>query len=171
VTASSVAAKSSETAAKADMRAGKTLGAPNGAVCTRISRTIPKLRRMADVGTVRCIHLQVLTLMDIASVSGMFQGQIHFSSSQVTVWTVDDPFRYRILDQEALSDADICLAFPRRSYPDEARIPGTRVSSPRNGLRELRLMDDTFYLRSASINVFNGMISLTLSCAGTHYMR
>jgi hypothetical protein len=101
---------------------------------------------------------------------GTFQGQIHFSSSQVTVWTVDDPFRYRILDHEALSDPDICLAFPRRPYPDEARIPASRISSVLNGLRELRLMDDTFYLRSASVNVFNGMVSLTFSCDGTHYM-
>jgi hypothetical protein len=101
---------------------------------------------------------------------GMFQCLVHFSSSQVTVWTVDDPFRYRILDQEALADPDICLAFPRRTYPDEARIPHGTMPALLNGLRELRLMDDTFYLRSASVNVFNGMISLTFSCDGTHYM-
>jgi hypothetical protein len=101
---------------------------------------------------------------------GMFQGLIHFSSSQVTVWTVDDPFRYRILDHEALSDPDICLAYPRRTYPDEARIPRASVPALLRSMRELRLMDDTFYLRSASVNVFTGMVSLTFSCDGTHYM-
>jgi hypothetical protein len=39
------------------------------------------------------------------------------------------------------------------------------------GMRELRLADDVIYLRSASINIFNGMISLTFSCDGSHYMR
>jgi hypothetical protein len=37
-------------------------------------------------------------------------------------------------------------------------------------MRQLRLVDETLYLRSASINIFNGMISLTFSCDGTHYM-
>jgi hypothetical protein len=102
---------------------------------------------------------------------GMFQGMIHFSSSRVTVWTLDDPFRYRILDHEALSDPDICLAYPRRAYPDEAVIPKASISLVLNAMKDLRLMDDNFYLRSASINLFNGMVSLTFSCDGTHYMR
>jgi hypothetical protein len=38
-------------------------------------------------------------------------------------------------------------------------------------MRELRLADEVIYLRSASINIFNGMISLTFSCDGSHYMR
>jgi hypothetical protein len=101
---------------------------------------------------------------------GLFQGLIHFSSSQLTGWTLDDPFRYRILDHEALSDPDICLAYPRRPYPDEAVIPQASVPLLLNGVRKLRVMDDTFYLRSASINLFNGMVSLTFSCDGTHYM-
>ena len=38
-------------------------------------------------------------------------------------------------------------------------------------MQALRLADDTIYLRMASINVFNGLVSLTFSCDGTHYMR
>ena len=37
-------------------------------------------------------------------------------------------------------------------------------------MKKLRLTDETFYLRSASVNIFNGMISLTFSCDGSHYM-
>ncbi len=37
-------------------------------------------------------------------------------------------------------------------------------------MRQLRMADETLYLRSASINIFNGMISLTFSCDGSHYM-
>ena len=37
-------------------------------------------------------------------------------------------------------------------------------------MRELRLTDRTIYLRSASINIFNGMVSLTFSCDGSHYL-
>jgi hypothetical protein len=37
-------------------------------------------------------------------------------------------------------------------------------------MKKLRLTDETFSLRSSSINIFNGMISLTFSCDGSHYM-
>ena len=101
---------------------------------------------------------------------GMFQGVIHFSSSRATIWFVDDPFRYRILDAEALSDTDICMLYRARSYPDDAIIPKERIRLLLEGMSKLRLADETLYLRSASINIFNGMISLTFSCDGTHYM-
>ena len=101
---------------------------------------------------------------------GMFQGVIHYSSSRATIWFVDDPFRYRILDAEALSDPDICLLYPARSYPEDALIPRKCIGSILRGMSTLRLADETLYLRSASINIFNGMISLTFSCDGTHYM-
>ena len=35
----------------------------------------------------------------------------------------------------------------------------------------LRIVDTTIYLRTASINIFNAMVSLTFSCDGSHYMR
>ncbi len=101
---------------------------------------------------------------------GVFQCQIHFSSSQATLWTMDDPFRYRILDHEALSDPDICLVFPLHPYPHNAIIPEDKIQPILKTLQALRLTDATFYLRTASINIFNGMISLTFSCDGSHYM-
>ena len=101
---------------------------------------------------------------------GMFQGVIHYSSSRATIWFVDDPFRYRILDAEALSDPDICMLYPACPYPEDALIPVQSIDSILRGLSQLRLADETLYLRSASINIFNGMISLTFSCDGTHYM-
>lgn len=101
---------------------------------------------------------------------GMFQSVIHFSSSRATIWFMDDPYRYRILDQEALSDPDICMLYAARPYPGDALIPKDKIGSIMRGMKKLRLTDETFYLRSASINIFNGMISLTFSCDGSHYM-
>ncbi len=37
-------------------------------------------------------------------------------------------------------------------------------------MKKLRMADETIYLRSSSINIFNGLISLTFSCDGSHYM-
>jgi hypothetical protein len=102
---------------------------------------------------------------------GVFQCMIHFSSSQATIWTRDDPLRYRILDNEALGDPDICLVYPAQAYPDDAAIPQDAIVHILETLRTMRMADENIYLRIASINLFNGMISLTFSCDGTHYMR
>lgn len=110
-------------------------------------------------------------LEELLSERGVFQCMIHFSSSQFTIWTVADPFRYRILDQEALVDPDICLVYPPQPYPSDAAIPPRDVARVLDTLRALRMADENIYLRTASINTFNGMISLTFSCDGTHYMR
>ena len=109
-------------------------------------------------------------LEELMTERGMFQGVIHFSSSRATIWLVDDPFRYRILDHEALSDPDVCLLYPHRPYPVNALMPRERIRDTLSGMRQLRKADEMLYLRSASINIFNGMLSLTFSCDGTHYM-
>jgi hypothetical protein len=83
---------------------------------------------------------------------------------------MDDPYRYHIFDHEVLSDPDICLLYAQHPYPDDALIPQDRVADVLSGMRQLRTADDTLYLRAASINIFNGLISLTFSCDGTHYM-
>lgn len=114
---------------------------------------------------------QVFSILEeLFTQRGMFQGVIHFSSSRATVWVIDDPYRYRILDQEALSDTDICMAYPNQKYPDDAVIPQNKISLIFESMKKLRMADETIYLRSSSINIFNGLISLTFSCDGTHYM-
>lgn len=114
---------------------------------------------------------QALSILEeLLTERGVFQSQIHFSSSQATIWAVEDPFRYRILDHEALSDPDICLAYPPQPYPAEAMIPQEDIGRILQTLKALRMTDPTFYLRMASINLFNGMVSVTFSCDGSHYM-
>lgn len=115
--------------------------------------------------------VQALSILEeLVTARGVFQCQIHFSSSQATIWTVNDPFRYRILEHEALNDPDICLVFPPRAYPNDALIPQAEIKPILQTLQALRLTDPTFYLRTASINIFNGLVSLTFSCDGSHYM-
>ncbi|MCP5277384.1 MAG: hypothetical protein H6935_03370 [Thiobacillus sp.] len=115
---------------------------------------------------------QSMSIMEeLMTERGVFQAVIHFSSSRATVWTLDDPYRYRILDQDALADPDICLVYPAIPYPDDALVPKEDVPRILDTLKALRMADENIYLRMASINLFNGMISLTFSCDGSHYMR
>jgi hypothetical protein len=118
----------------------------------------------------RNIEQTMSILEELITDRGVFQGVIHFSSSRATIWTVDDPFRYRILDNEALEDTNICFAYPHRPYPADALIPSSSIVKILDNMIKLRVADEMIYLRSASFNLFNGMISLTFSCDGSHYM-
>ena len=67
---------------------------------------------------------EVLDLMaELVAVHGVFHAKLHFSSSRATLWLIDDPFRYRILDIEDLTDPNICMTWPLHDYPDDAEVP------------------------------------------------
>ncbi len=115
---------------------------------------------------------QALSILEeLITDRGLFQAVIHFSSSRVTAWFLDDPYRYRMLDDEALADPDVCLLYLRQPWPEDALMPREAVKPILAAMRELRLADRTIYLRSASINIFIGTISLTFSCDGSHYLN
>ncbi len=101
---------------------------------------------------------------------GVFHAKLHFSSNRAVIWHYDDPYRYRLLNIDALTDPNICLAYPNTSYPTDASIPKNQVRTILDGLRQLRYMDETLYLRAGALNIFNGIISLTFSCDGSHYL-
>lgn len=101
---------------------------------------------------------------------GVFHAILHFSSSRAVVWVFDDPYRYRLLDIDALIDPDSCLAYPKRPYPQGALVPREQIRPVLEQLRALRFMDDMFYLRSGTLNLFNGIVGLTFSCDGSHYI-
>lgn len=101
---------------------------------------------------------------------GVFHAKLHFSSNRAVIWLYDDPYRYRMLDINALIDPNICLAYPTRAYPPDAVITADNIRPILDGLHQLRYMDETLYLRSGSLNIFNGIVNLTFSCDGSHYI-
>lgn len=101
---------------------------------------------------------------------GVYHCQIHYSSSRVTLWHVDDPYTYRILTMDELSDTEICLAYPNRPYFDRNIVPKDDIYNVFKQFSALRFADETIYLRSGSLNLVNGFIGLNFSCDGTHYL-
>ena len=101
---------------------------------------------------------------------GVFHSKIHFSSGRCTVWHFDDPYRYQILGIEETMDPDTCLAYPLRSYPDLATMPPEQIRPVLKQFKALRFADENIYLRVGSINIIDGMLGLTFSCDGSHYM-
>jgi len=101
---------------------------------------------------------------------GVFHVILHFSSSRAIVWLMNDPYRYRLLDIESLIDPDICLAYPHHDYPGDAVVTANAIGPILEMFKQLRFMDEMFYLRSGTLNIFNGVVGLTFSCDGSHYI-
>lgn len=112
----------------------------------------------------------IALLVELMTQHGVFHGKLHFSSSRATIWLVDDPYDYQILDYENLADPDTCLAFPRRPYFEKAIIPAEQIKKVFRLFHILRFCDETIYLRAGSLNIVNGMVGLNFSCDGSHYI-
>lgn len=117
-------------------------------------------------------HLDTIisVIAELMTNYGVFHVILHFSSSRAIIWLMNDPYRYRLLDIEALIDPDICLAYPHHDYPIDAVVKARRIRPILEGFKQLRFMDEMFYLRSGTLNIFNGVVGLTFSCDGSHYI-
>lgn len=102
---------------------------------------------------------------------GVFHAKIHFASGQITLWLIDDPFRYRVhLKDDFVSGAKVLAVYPRLFYPSLAIVPQDAVDQVLAEFKRLRNLDRNIYLRSGSLNVISGNVGLNFSCDGTHYM-
>ena len=101
---------------------------------------------------------------------GVFHCKIHFSSGRCSIWLMDDPYSYQIISVDEIINPDFYLAYPLRPYPERAKVTPEQIHATFQQFKALRLADDTIYLRSASLNIMNGMLGLTFSCDGSHYM-
>jgi len=101
---------------------------------------------------------------------GVFHAKLHFSSSRATIWLVEDPYNYQILNIDELTDPSVCLAFPYRDYFEKATLPQHKVSEVFAQFKKLRFADENIYLRAASLNVVNKKVGLNFSCDGSHYV-
>jgi hypothetical protein len=113
----------------------------------------------------------VLSLMEEMMIThGIFHAKLHFSSSRATVWLVDNPYDYQILSIDELTDASLCLAFPKHDYFEKAKVPSKKIKKIFAQFKKLRFADETIYLRSASLNIVNGKVGLNFSCDGSYYV-
>lgn len=110
------------------------------------------------------------TIYDLMTQHGIFHCKVHYSSGRCSFWVLRDPYTYQIHGVEEIVDPDIVLAYPLYRYPERAKITPAQLREVFLEFKALRFADETIYLRSASINIMNGMLGLTFSCDGSHYM-
>ena len=114
------------------------------------------------------VHEIVLALL---AHKGVFHTKIHYSSSQLTSWFARDPFCYeKFVSEEVLEDGFLGR-FPEGDYAGRTSlIEPQDIVRIFGEFRRLRLTDQTIYLRNGSVNLINGMINMSFSCDGTHYI-
>ena len=107
----------------------------------------------------------------LLSRKGAFHVKVHYSSSQLTCWFADDAFRYRVFVKEEILAPDFLNQF-RDCTIDHLQpvIDHMETLAVLKELRRLRTTDQTIYLRNGSINRVNGLIGMTFSCDGAHYI-
>ena len=101
---------------------------------------------------------------------GIFHAQIEFSSSRLVLWSVDSPFDFQVLTADELFSHELMNNYSHQDYPQDASIPEDLISKVLKQFKALRNADETIYLRSGMINIFNGTVGLTFSCDGFHIM-
>ncbi len=109
-------------------------------------------------------------LAELITDYGVFHTKMLFSSNRCTLWFYDDPFQYQLFNIHEVMDDDLLLAYPERPYPERAVVTPAQIRQVYALFKSLRYIDDTIYLRSGSLNIINGMVGLTFSCDGSHYL-
>ncbi|HYA37436.1 MAG TPA: hypothetical protein VEI74_04105, partial [Candidatus Methylomirabilis sp.] len=95
----------------------------------------------------------IAIISELISERGVFHAKLHFSSSRVTLWLTDDPYRDHIHVLEEIIDPSLCLAYPSRRYPEQTLVPSGLVRPVFERFKMLREVDENIYLRSGSLNV------------------
>ncbi|MBL4711927.1 MAG: MFS transporter [Gammaproteobacteria bacterium] len=113
----------------------------------------------------------VMSLMETLILKhGVFHSKLHFSSSRATLWHVDKPRSYDVLTMTELIDHDACQSYSQQLYDKAATVPSQDIKKIFEKFKQLRVEDETIYLRSGSINIVNGMVGLSFSCDGSYFM-
>ena len=114
------------------------------------------------------VHSIVSTML---VTKGVFHCKIHYSSSQITCWFARDPFCYEKFVREEVLDGGFLDRFPDADHAGRAPVlDAMEIDRILGEFKRLRLTDENIYLRNAAINLINGMINMTFSCDGTHYI-
>ena len=100
----------------------------------------------------------------------MFHAKVHFSSGEVTLWSLQDPLRYRVHTKEEFLDPRLLHAYPRKLYTELAVVSAAAIAQVWREFKRLRMQDSQLYLRAGSLNVINGTVGLNFSCDGSHYL-
>jgi len=102
--------------------------------------------------------------------NGVFHFKLHYSSSRCTLWLYDQPHYYRLHDINEILSESVFSCYSEQACAVEACVDDQQLDKVLEQFKALRFADENIYLRSASVNIINGMVGLNFSCDGSHYI-
>ena len=112
----------------------------------------------------------IVIVRELLVMRGVFHAKLHFSSNQLTCWLFNDPYRYKVYIGEEVFEPGFTDQFHKAVAIERPVIGPAGVERILAVFKTLRLKDETVYLRNASINRINGLIGMSFSCDGSHYI-
>ncbi|CAC9961645.1 hypothetical protein [uncultured Gammaproteobacteria bacterium] len=101
---------------------------------------------------------------------GIFHLKLHYASSRATIWNYDNPYNYHVHVLDEITSPNIFLLYPKKSYPQAAKVTQEQVKDVFDKFKHMRFMDENLYLKTGSLNIMNGTVGLSFSCDGNHYL-
>lgn len=135
-----------------------------------VRQTVFLQERVESLFDTRLMELHAV-VQQLLCMRGVFHAKIHYSSNQLTCWLYNDPYRYRVYVGEEIFADGFLDQFEQVMPAYAPVIPAWDVGNILDVFRRLRFQDEQLYLRNASINIINGLIGVTFSCDGSHYIR
>ena len=135
----------------------------------QIRETLFHRRRTASMFDARidAVHSAVWELL---CMRGVFHVSIHYTSDQLTCWLYENPYSYQVFVGDEVVSSAFPTRFPLLRSTLQTAVPAEAVEGVLHQFKRMRFQDEHVYLRNASINRINGLIGLTFSCDGTHYV-
>ncbi len=107
---------------------------------------------------------------ELLSELGVFHLKLHYASSRATVWNMDNPYNYHVHVLDEVISPNIFLLHPKKNYPKDAKVSQNQIKEVFEKFKYLRFMDENLYLKTGSLNIMNGIVGLSFSCDGSHYL-
>lgn len=117
-----------------------------------------------SIDTVHSIAVELLCEL------GVFHLKLHYASSRATIWEFNNPYNYHVHVLDEITSPNICLLYPQKTYPKNAKVSKNQVKEVFDKFKYMRFMDEHLYLKTGSLNIMNGTVGLSFSCDGNHYL-
>ncbi len=102
---------------------------------------------------------------------GVFHLTLHFSSSQLSCCTFDNPYSYQLYTADEVFSDNFMRHFAPLDSKLPSRIERNHVRPILNALKWLRTKKHGSELRNASLHMINGYIGLGFACDDTRYIN
>lgn len=110
------------------------------------------------------------TVGRLMSEHGVFHCTIHYTSAQILLWQIGEPFQYRLYTVEQMLEPTIYHAYPRMTFSEKASVSTRQIKQILERFNTLRLAGNAVYLRHGSLNIMNGLVGLSFSREGSQYL-